>query len=359
MPLTVASPLPYYFTSDFGYASYASNLFSGFSKNLFVSLEEDLIDKAIDADTQVKEEANVALNLPDGVVQGNYLISLNDGLRFSSDFSNLVAGRKPSNINEIVISNGLANKLSKNGDCLGKYVEIAGEIEEIYDSEGQVYKSYNKTKTLIVGVTNESKNYIYHNPNWTIEFCRDKIGVSSFYLIPKGLVLEFKTQDDAKAAIEDLKTIISGYKIESPMEELKSNINTTLDYANTILKVFSLLASVISILLLGTIMMLTIIESKNDINLFSFLGVKRRDINSCFVVQSVVQGLISFFVSSIELIGVDFVMSYLLGNMLNVGFKFSFNSKPVLIIFVIALFVPIIISNLLLLILNRRHLFKK
>ena len=349
----------YYFTSDFGYASYASNLFSGFSKNLFVSLEEDLIDKAIDADTQVKEEANVALNLPDGVVQGNYLISLNDGLRFSSDFSNLVAGRKPSNINEIVISNGLANKLSKNGDCLGKYVEIAGEIEEIYDSEGQVYKSYNKTKTLIVGVTNESKNYIYHNSNWTIEFFRDKIGVSSFYLIPKGLVLEFKTQDDAKAAIEDLKTIISGYKIESPMEELKSNINTTLDYANTILKVFSLLASVISILLLGTIMMLTIIESKNDINLFSFLGVKRRDINSCFVVQSVVQGLISFFVSSLELIGVDFVMSYLLGNMLNVGFKFSFNSKPVLIIFIIALFVPIIISNLLLLILNRRHLFKK
>jgi ABC-type antimicrobial peptide transport system permease subunit len=143
------------------------------------------------------------------------------------------------------------------------------------------------------------------------------------------------------------------------MEELKANINTTLDYANTILKVFSLLASIISILLLGTIMMLTIIESKNDILLFGLLGVKKRDINSCFVVQSVVQGLISFLVSSIELIGVDFAMSYLLGNMLNIGFKFSFNSKPVLIIFLMAVFVPLVVSNLMLLILNRKRLGKK
>ena len=349
----------YYFTSDYGYASYASNLFSGFSKNIFVSLEESLIDEAIDADTQLNEESAANLNLPSGVVQGNYLISLNNGLRFSSDFSKLIAGRKPSSINEIVISKGLADSIAQNGAILGKYMEIAGEIEDIYDSDGHIYKTYNKSKALIVGVVDESKNYIYQNPNWTIEFFRDKLGVSGFYLIPKGLVLEFQNQNDAKVAMEDLKEIISGYKIESPMEELKANINTTLDYANTILKVFSLLASVISILLLGTIMMLTIIESKNDITLFSLLGVKKRDINSCFVVQSVVQGLISFFVSSLELIGVDFVMSYMLGNMLNIGFKFSFNSKPVLIIFLMAVFVPMLVSNVLLLILNRRrHIVK-
>ncbi len=349
----------YYFTSDFGYASYASNLFSGFAKNVFVSLDENTIDQAIDADTELKEEANVELNLPDGVVQGNFLISLNNGLRFSSDFSNLIAGRKPTNLNEIVVSKALGDTLSKNGQYLGKYMEIAGEIEENYDSNGRVYKTYNKTKLLIVGVVDETKNYVYQSPNWTIEFFRDKLGVSSFYLIPKGIVFEFTSQGEAERAMSNLKELISGYKIESPMEELKTNIETTLDYANTILKVFSLLASIISVLLLGTIMMLTIIESENDIKLFSLLGVKKGDINSCFVVQSVVQGLISFIVSSIELIAVDFVMSYMLGNMLNVGFKFSFNSKPVLIIFVIAVFVPILISNILLLILNRKHLRAK
>lgn len=346
----------FYFTSDFGYSSYASNLFSGFSKNVFISTDEALIDQAIDADTQIKEESNVDLNLPSGVIQGNYLISMGDGLRFSTDFSDLIAGRKPTNINEIVISQGLANEISQNGEILGKYVEFAGETEEIYDNDGNVYKSYNKTKLLVVGITNETKNYIYHNHNWTIEFFRDKLGVSSFYLIPKGLIMEFTSEQEATKAVADLKSIITGYKIESPIEELKSNIDSTLDYANTILKVFSLLASIISVLLLGTIMMLTIIESKNDIKLLDLLGIKRRDINSCFVVQSVVQGLISFFISFLELIIVDFVMSYLLGNMLSIGFKFTFNSKPVLVILLLSILVPIVVSKFLLLVLNRRRL---
>ena len=348
----------YYFISDFGYASYSSNLFSGFSKNVFVSMDEQLIDQAIDADTEVKDEENITLNLPTGVVQGNYLISMNNGLRFSSNFDNLIAGRKPTNLNEIVVSKGLGKTLSKNNDYLGKYLEIAGEFEEIYDNDGHLLKNYNRSKLLIVGVVDESKNYIYHNPNWTIEFFRDKLGVSSFYLIPKGIIFEYSSPQEAEKGMNDLQQLTSGLKIESPMKELKSNIETTLEYANTILKVFSLLASVISILLLGTIMMLTIIESQNDIKLLNLLGIKKRDINSCFVVQSVVQGLIAFIISAIELIGVDFVMSYLLGNMLSIGFKFSFNSLPVLIIFIIAVFVPIIVSRFMLLILNARHIRK-
>ena len=345
----------FYFTSDFGYSSYSSNLFSGFSKNVFVSVDSDLIDEAIDADTQVQDASSVALNLPNGVVQGNYIISLNNGLRFSTNMNKLIGGRKPSNINEIVISKGLANSISPNKQILGKYIEIAGEIEENYISDSRIEKSYNKTKLLVVGVVDEDKNYIYHNNNWTIEFFRDKLGVSSFYLIPKSIVMEFKTQEEAKTALTYLQGELSGFKIESPIEELKTNVDTTLDYANTILKVFSILAAVISVLLLGTTMMLNIIESKNDINLLSLLGIRKKDINSIFVVQAVIQGLISFIVSSFELITVDFVLSYLLGNMLNIGFHFSFNSKPVLIIFLIAIFAPMIVAKILLLILNRKR----
>ena len=346
----------YYFTSDFGYASYSSNLFSGFAKNVFASLNEELLDLAIDADTQLTDVSSVSLNLPDGVIQGNYLISLSGGLRFSTDMSKIINGRKPSNINEIVVSQGLAETLLPNGDILGKYMEFAGEIAENYDSNDNILKVYNKTKLLIVGVTSESKNYIYHNHNWTVEFFRDKLGVSSFYLIPKAIVFEFQSQNEANEALKIIESITPGYKIESPIEELRSNIDSTLAYANTILKVFSVLASVISVLLLATTMMLNIIESKNDITLFSLLGIRKSEINSCFVVQSVLQGLISFMISSMELIGVDFVISYMLSSNLNIDFKFSFNSKPVLIIFLISIFVPIFVSKLLLLLLNRKRL---
>lgn len=345
----------FYFTSDFGYASYASNLFSGFSRNVFVSLDEDLIDQATDADVQLKDKSGVAINVPDGVVQGNYLLSMNDGLRFSTNMEKLISGRKPVSNNEIVVSKGLASKLDKNGDCLGKYIEISGEIEEHYVSETEIDKVYNRSKALIVGVVNESKNYIYHDQNWTISFFRDKLGVSSFYLIPKSIVLEFQSQDEANSALKILEQTIVGYKITNPIEELKTNINTTLDYANTILKVFSVLAAVISILLLGTTMMLNIIESENDIKLMTFLGIKRSNINSCFVTQSVIQGLISFIVSSIELIIVDILMDYMLSDKLGIEFKFSLNTKPVLIIFLIAILVPIIVSRILLFLLNLKR----
>ena len=346
----------YYFTSDFGYASYSANLFSGFSKNVFISTNEELIDLAIDADTQLTDVSSASLNLPDGVVQGNYLISLSGGLRFSTDLSKIISGRKPSNMNEIVVSKGLAETLCQNGEILGKYVEFAGEIEENYDSDNNILKVYNRAKLLVVGVTSEDKNYIYHNHNWTIQFFRDKLGVSAFYLIPKAIVFEFESQNEANEALTLLEATVSGYKIESPIEELRTNIDSTLSYANTILKVFSILASVISILLLATTMMLNIIESKNDINLFSLLGIRKSEINSCFVVQSVLQGLISFIISSMELISVDFVISYMLSSNLNIDFKFSFNSKPVLIILIISIFVPIIVSKFLLLLLNRKRL---
>ena len=345
----------FYYTSDYGYASYGSNLFSGFSKNIFVSLDESLIDEAIDADTGVTEESNVAINLPKGIIQGNYLMSLNNGLRFSTNFSKLIYGRKPTNINEIVISKGLQNELSKNTNLIGKYLEIAGEIEEKYGSDGSVTKEYNKTRLLIVGIVDESKNYIYHNSNWTIDFFRDKMGISSFYLIPRSIVFEFQTPKEADQAIVDLNSLGTGYKIISPIQEIKSNVDSTLEYANTILTVFSYLSSIISVLLLGTIMMLNILESKGDVSLFQTLGITRGDINSFFITQSVVHGLIAFFISAIELVAVDFVLSYLLGNQLNIGFSVSLNPKPILIILHVSFIVPILVSSVLLLILQRKH----
>lgn len=344
----------YYFTSDYGYASYNSNLFSGFSKNIFIGLNEKDIDDAIDAETQLDPASDFEINLPSTVVQGNYLLSLGDGVRFSTCPNEILYGREASNLNEIVISKGLAERLDPESLCFGKYLSFAGIISENYTENGQIFKTYNKAKVLVVGISDETKNYIYHNSNWTISFFRDKLGVSSFSLIPKSIVFEFKTEDEANKAFEKLKTITSDYKIESPLKELQSNLNSTLDYANTILIAFSLLASVISILLLGTVMMLNIIESKDEILMFKFLGVKKQDINSSFTVQAIIQGLLAFLVSAIELIVVDFLITYSIGDMMNIDFKFSFNSKPILVVFLLALIVPFVISKIMLFLLNKR-----
>lgn len=349
----------YYFVTDFGYSSYASNLFSGFSKNVFVSLDRDKIDKAIDADTQLNNEANINIDLPEGVVQGNFLNALGNGLRFSSKIDKLLYGRMPANLNEIVISKGLGEALEENNYGLGKYLTFAGEINEFLDNNGKINKEYNTTEIVIVGVVDEEKNYIYQNSNWTVSFFRDKLGVSNFYLVPRSVVFEFGSEEEATTAFKIFSSYNVEYKFSDPLADLRTNISSTLEYANTILISFSILSTIISILLLGTVLLLNITESKDEIDLFNHLGFRKDDINSTFTNQAVVQGLISFFVSAIELIVVDFVISILLGDYLNIGFQFSFNSKPILIIFLMATILPFLISKIMLLYLTSKRKGKK
>lgn len=346
----------YYFTSDFGYASYASNLFSGFSRNVFVSLDKNLISDAIDADTQLNNEANLQIDLPNGVVQGNYLNSISGGLRFSSKFNKIIYGREPQNLNEIVISKGLGLMLDENTLGLGKYLEIAGEIKEFQDKSGKINKEYNISEAVIVGVVDEGKNYLYHKPDWTISFFRDKLGVSSFYLLPRAIVFEYDDDDKANEAFETFQNTITDYKIINPLDDLKLNIDSTLQYANTILISFSILATIISILLLGTVLMLNITESKEEIELFRYLGFKRKDVNSVFVNQAIIQGLIAFVISSFELIVVDLVISYILGDYLNIGFNFSINAKPILLVFAMSIILPLLISKIMLSYINMKKI---
>lgn len=344
----------YYFISDFGYASYSSNLFSGFSKNVFISDNKDSLDEAIDADSQMQNEINFSINLPENVVQGNFLLSQSGGLKFSTDMSKLIYGRKPTNLNEIVISKGLAEKYDKNTLCMGKLLKISGEIEEFYEEES-LSKIYNSSDLLVVGVVDENQNYLYHSGDWAISFFRDKLGVSNFLLIPTAIVVEFPDKKDAENCFVEMKDMVQDFKVISPIDDLKTNIKTTLDYANTILIIFSILSLVVSILFLGTVVMLNILESKNDVNLFKVLGIAKKDSDSCFVVQALVQGLIAFFVSAFELIFVDVFLSIAIGKNLGIGFSFSFNSLPVLVVFLISVVIPFIVTKFMLFAFNRKR----
>ena len=178
----------------------------------------------------------------------------------------------------------------------------------------------------------------------------DSIRYLLFYSIIKGTNFKINPNEINE---EVIKNEINEYKVVNPLDELKVNIDSTLDYANTILISFSILATIISILLLGTVLMLNITESKNEIELFNYLGIKKRDINSMFTNQAIVQGLISFVVSAFELIVVDIVLSYILGDYLNIGFQFSLNGKPILIVFLMAIILPFFISKIMLLYLTR------
>ena len=346
----------FYFISDFGYASYASNLLSGFSKNLFVSLDENKIIEAIDADAKLDTDANVSIDLPPGVVQGNFLNGISGGLRFSTKLDKLSSGRVPTNNNEIVISKGLASQIDENGDGIGKYLYIAGENDEYFVDEEHINKEYRTQKVVVVGIVDEEQNYLYHNSLWTISFFRDQLGVSNFRLIPKAAVIELDQNVNADEIINRFNKMFREYSFASPINDLSESIESTLNYANAILIGFSVLSSLISILLLGTVVLLNVLESKDEIRLFNVIGIKQKDINSLFIYQSLLQGLIAFAFSAIELVVVDFVITKALGESMHTSLVYSFNFLPIGVIFLFAIILPLITSLVLVKILNKRKI---
>ena len=346
----------YYFTSDFGYASYASNLLNGFSKNIFVSLDKSKVEDAIDADTALSDEENVQLKLPPGVVQGNFLNSISGGLRFSTKTDKLYAGRLAKNNNEIVISSGLVKAIDPDGVGIGKYLYFAGETSEFLSDSNRLMKDYNITKLIVVGLVNEEQNYLYHNSNWCISFFRDQLGVSNFSLIPRSAVIELDKDIDPVPILNRFNKMFKDYTFASPIIDLSKSIDSTLSYANAILIGFSILSSIISILLLGTIVLLNVLESKDEIRLLKIIGIRQKDIESTFVYQSVIQGLVAFAFSAIELVVVDYVISKALGNTLNTSVGFSLNILPIAVVFLVATILPFFTSLVMIKYLSKKRI---
>ena len=197
---------------------------------------------------------------------------------------------------------------------------------------------------IIVGIVDEDKDYIYHYPNWTISFFRDQLGISMFNLTPSSVVFELDDDVDQDSLCEEYNKLFKELNFTSPSEDLTSSINSTLKYANIILLAFSLISTIISVLLLGTIIMLNVLESESEISLFTYLGIRQKDINLNFVYQALSHGLIAIFFANIEIVLVDLAISYSLKDMLKTSFIYSFNPFPFIVTFSLGIFLCLFVS---------------
>lgn len=348
----------FYFTSDYGYTSYASNLLNGFSKNFYVSLDETKIDDAIDADTTLSEKEGVTINLPDGICGGNYLQSLDGALKFSSYFPSLQKGRHPNNDSEIVISSGLASKLSK-GNILGERLHIAAVKNEVVNINNQIERDYSKTNAVIVGIVDEKQDYLYHSNLWTITFFRDKLNINPFLLIPSGVVFELDNGVNSENLMSNIYKMFPKYNLSNPQSEISGSVGNVLEYSQTILLAFSIISLVISFLFLGTMVLLTINESKNDIKMFHYLGIGNGQIRALFRHQTLIRCLVAFLVSVFELVIIENLLTLALNETLHItSFTFSVSILPILVVFLCATIMPLIITQSILLVLSKRKVIE-
>ncbi len=337
----------YFFMSNGGYVSYGSMILDGFANQTFFSISLEKNETAIDADLSRGDDETLSLDLPKGVLKGYFMEAMNDGVKFSTKYDNLVSGREALNNKEIVISKAMADKLDNGFDVLNSYLFISSLVPSV---NGDLTKNYRTSRVKIVGIADSNKNVIYHNSNWTISFFRDELGMSSFLLCPNALVIELDKSIDPLPYINRLNKTYYDFKFSSPLEDIKNSINSTLDFIKLIVILFSILAGSISLLLLSTLLLLNFLENEHEVKIFKYSGISYSDINSQFIVDSLLQTFIAFVISMIELIVVDVVSGQAINEMLGISGSFSLDFLPLLLTFVITISTSYLLSKAIVLV---------
>ncbi len=317
------------YASDGGYYYHPNSFLAGFAKNIYISLSDAQIEKAIDADTlMASESANVILEPPPGVLQGNIKSSLSGGVCFSSNFEKIKHGRKPINLDEIAVSESLADKLLSSKDIIGKKLQIAVNYADIaYDNE-RIEKRYSLVQIEIVGVVQGTNLALHHRPFWSLGFFQLKGGVNAFELIPKHIILEIDQDADPNVLIARLNGRYSEYEFYNPMKIISAGLDETMAFFKIVLLAFSSLAVLTSFFLFFIVMFITIEENRQDIILLDYLGIPKSEIRKSFIVCGLLVSSMAFFLSGVEIVIVDYLITHVIAGYVGTNIPYIFDFRP-------------------------------
>lgn len=330
----------YTFASRGGYYYHPNSFIAGFARNTFVSFSKPQIEVAIDADCLVESENdNIELRPPPGVLQGSVQTSLNGGLGFSSDLTDLVFGRTPEALSEIVVSQGLVDSLFLNKEIIGKTMQIAVNYDVKHYDNNRIEKQYSISEVTVVGITRVDKVRLHHHPYWSIGFFQLMAGVSAFELIPEHALLTISSNTNSEEYVRYLNDKYAGYRFYNPMKMISEGIDETMSFLQVALFSFATLAIVTSLFLFFLVMFVTIEENEKDISLMNYLGISRRDIRRSFIVCGLMMSALAFVLSSLEIIMVDYIVNHIIGGYIGTIVAYQFNPIPLIAILLVSIII--------------------
>ncbi|HBF67849.1 MAG TPA: hypothetical protein DDW20_00805 [Firmicutes bacterium] len=327
----------YYLTCDFSYQVFEESFLSGFKNNFYLSSDKEILEMISDYETKNETDKIV---IPDNVINGNFLSNFNNGFKFSTVIKRVSLGRKTQNVNEILISKTLNEKL---GFVYGKSIYVCTLKNQIQKNDF-IENEFVIKKINVVGVVDEEKDFIYQDSDWPISFFRDLLGVSSFNLIPNQVVFEFENQIETEQTLNKLEKMFSSVKFANPNDSIVKSIDQTMKYTNVILFAFAFIASCISFLLLAMIIFLNIVENKSEIKCFEAIGLNEINIRKIYIFETLIYGLYAFFLSSIETVLFDIILSKAIGSIFKTSNGFSVNIFPIAILLFFAITLTSIVA---------------
>ena len=330
-------------SNNAGYVIYPESLMMGFSKTMYFSRFEDDLSEIIDHQTTNSTDGFYQEELPKTVKSGDYAKSLQNGVNFLVQPPSVFIGRTAERVDEIVMSTALFSELG--------FVNVEDDLyvatskNEMLVNGNKIIKDYVLIKLRIVGLVKSNKMMIYHNKNWTILFYQCLVGVSAFNLQCQSLSFPLNNPNKIDMSIELAKTAFPQYEIINPLSDVNNSVDTVCFYITIVLIIFSLVATIISILLLTICNYLYVIEGRKEIALARCIGVSKKESRKFLFWHSFVQCLISFIVASIELFAISIVANFEVAKTLSLGFSFSFDPIALVPMLVLSLTIALFSST--------------
>ncbi len=330
--------------TDSGYSIYEQSLMMGFSKSTYLSNSKEIALEMVDNMSYIKYQDSLNISLDENVIEGHFSKSNMQGFVFEPNYS-LLIGNNPSNFQEIVVSDTLLKRL-KISDPINKIIYLSFPVKEDLLPNGYLARDYKTVGLKIVGVSSSGKYAISHNETWSVLFFQTMLGVSTFDLRISNLAIRVSEGYEG-SAIDKIYRAFPFLSIVAPLKDVKNSVNTICSYIETIMLVVSITSVIIASLILFICNYLHVNESKKDIGLVRCLGVKEKDSRKFVYVHALILTLFSFFLSSIELIVISFVLSKTMSELLMIGQTFIVNPLSFLLMLLLSLFIGLVSSILI------------
>ena len=139
---------------------------------------------------------------------GHFSKTMQESVRFAPLIDELLVGHKPENLDQIVISTGLAKKLLGDTNVLNKTLYVSYNDTEMLLDSGALKRSFVNTQIKVTGLIDSNKYEVYHESYWTINFFKSRLGVSAFDLSISSIA--FSSKDTSDCTIKDNKDCTIG-----------------------------------------------------------------------------------------------------------------------------------------------------
>ena len=315
-----------------------SAMMTGFINYAYFSFNQALLDTQLNIYSTLPNDQFISVVEPEHMLCGHYSKSLQNGVNFNV----IPASFRCDSIDEVYVSSGFLEAIKQDSNIINLPLYFSYQVHEHSYGINSVIREYRTCPLFVKGIIEDERVCIFQNVDWLITYFQSRMGISIFSLQINSVAYEIKEKNKIDDVIKKLNRDFPEYEVVNPLASINKSVDEVCNKLEIGVFCFSIIATLISTILLAVCNYLHTIEIKQDIGLSRCVGITKKESIKFLLSHSVIMCLISFFLSVIEIVLISFVTSESVAMVLKTSFSFSFNPMAIVVMFALSLSLSIL-----------------